>query len=61
MKTLRAVLIGEVLTILSTFGAVEPQSSSGLGALTVSNIAAEIRVQDRATKNAVMNAYAKLR
>jgi len=57
MKTLRAVLIGEVLTILSTCGAVEPQSSSGLGALTVSNIAAEIRVQDSATKNAVMNAY----
>jgi formylglycine-generating enzyme required for sulfatase activity len=57
LKPFLTVPIGGLLTFLTTVSAVEPQPADDLGALTVSNIAARIRVQAEATKSLGMNAY----
>ncbi|NOS71453.1 MAG: formylglycine-generating enzyme family protein [Verrucomicrobia bacterium] len=52
-----AVTIGGILTLLANCGAVESQSPGEYSALTVSNIAARIRLQAEATKPLGMNSY----
>jgi len=57
MNIFLAVLVFGFLALRTTAGAVERPSSSGLDALTVSNLAARIRAQTEATKTPVMAAY----
>jgi formylglycine-generating enzyme required for sulfatase activity len=54
------VPFGGLLTFLTTVGAVEPQPAGDFRALTVSNIAARLRVQSEATESLGMDGYTNL-
>ena len=57
LKPFLIVPIGGLLALLTAVGAVEPQPASDFSALTVSNIAARIRVQAEATLTLGLIAY----